>query len=89
MKTEELKTAYETGRGKLTLRARTQIEKGKNGRSLIVITEIPYQVNKAAMLEKILKVSEDKKAIFAGHLRYPRRERPHRHARYRGNPQRV
>ena len=66
LKTEELKQAYETGRGKLTLRARTQIEIGKNGRKLIVITEIPYQVNKAAMLEKILKVSEAKKSIFAG-----------------------
>ena len=66
LKTDELKTAYETGRGKLTLRARTQIEKGKNGRSLIVITEIPFQVNKSAMLEKILKVSEEKKSVFAG-----------------------
>ena len=66
LKTDELKQAYETGRGKLTLRARTHIEKGKNGRQLIVITEIPYQVNKSAMLEKILKVSEDKKAIFSG-----------------------
>ncbi len=66
LKTDELKTAYETGRGKLTLRARTNIEKGKNGRKLIVITEIPFQVNKSAMLEKILKVSEDKKAVFAG-----------------------
>ncbi|MBN1776719.1 MAG: DNA topoisomerase 4 subunit A [Clostridiales bacterium] len=66
LKTEELKTAYETGRGKLTLRARTHIEKGKNGRSLIVITEIPYQVNKSAMLEKILKISEERKAVFAG-----------------------
>jgi len=66
LKTEELKQAYETGRGKLTLRARTHIEKGKNGRSLIVITEVPYQVNKSAMLEKILRISEVKKAVFAG-----------------------
>jgi len=66
LNTGELKEAYETGRGKLTLRARTHIEKAKNGRQLIVITEIPYQVNKSNMLEKILKVSEDKKAIFAG-----------------------
>jgi DNA gyrase subunit A len=66
LNTGELKEAYETGRGKLTLRARTQIEKAKNGRQLIVITEIPYQVNKSSMLEKILKISEEKKAIFAG-----------------------
>ncbi|MBE5766427.1 MAG: DNA gyrase subunit A [Clostridiales bacterium] len=62
----ELLSAYETGRGKLTLRARTHIEQGNAGRQLIVITEIPYQVNKANMLEKILKVSEEKKALFAG-----------------------
>ncbi|MDD6143831.1 MAG: DNA gyrase subunit A, partial [bacterium] len=55
---------YETGRGKLTLRARTHIEEGSAGRKLIVITEIPYQVNKAAMLEKILKLSEEKKAAL-------------------------
>jgi len=66
LKTDELKQAYATGRGKLTLRARTHIESAKNGRKLIVITEVPYQVNKATMLEKILKVSEEKKSIFAG-----------------------
>ena len=66
LNTGELKEAYETGRGKLTLRARTHIEKLKNGRQLIVITEIPYQVNKSAMLEKILKTSEEKKAVFSG-----------------------
>ena len=43
--TPELRAAYETGRGKLTLRARTHIEDGPAGRKLIVITEIPYQVN--------------------------------------------
>ena len=62
--TPELRTAYETGRGKLTLRARTHIEKGTAGRSLIVVTEVPYGVNKADMLAKILKVSEEKKAQF-------------------------
>lgn len=62
--TPELRAAYETGRGKLTLRARTHIEDGPAGRKLIVITEIPYQVNKAAMLEKILKLSEEKKAAL-------------------------
>ena len=64
--TEEIRNAYSTGRGKLTLRARTHIENGSAGRRLIVITEVPYQVNKAAMLEKILKLSEEKKAAFSG-----------------------
>ncbi len=62
---EEIVTAYETGRGKLTIRAKTHIEDEKNGKKLIVIDELPYQVNKATMLEKILKLSEDKKLIFA------------------------
>ena len=64
--TEELRNAYTTGRGKLTLRARTHLEDGTAGRKLIVITEVPYQVNKAAMLEKILKLSEEKKAALGG-----------------------
>ena len=62
----ELLQAYETGRGKLQVRARLHLEDGSAGRKLIVITEIPYQVNKADMLEKILKVSEEKKALFSG-----------------------
>ncbi|HPS82480.1 MAG TPA: DNA gyrase subunit A, partial [Candidatus Limiplasma sp.] len=64
--TEEIRNAYTNGRGKLTLRARTHIEEGAAGRKLIVITEVPYQVNKAATLEKILKLSEEKKAALSG-----------------------
>jgi DNA gyrase subunit A len=60
--TPELRAAYETGRGKLTLRARVTMEPGPSGRTLIVIHEIPYGVAKAAMLEKILKLSEEKKS---------------------------
>lgn len=62
----QLKEAYTTGRGKIALRAKTTIEKGPNGKSLIVINEMPYQVNKAAMLEKILQTTEQKKDMFAG-----------------------
>ncbi len=62
--TEEIQRAYETGRGKLQLRARVHIEDGSAGRKLLVITEIPYQVSKSAMLEKILKLSEEKKAAL-------------------------
>ncbi len=64
LNTPELLAAYETGRGKLLLRAKTHIEDGTAGRKLIVITEIPYQVNKSAMLEKILRLSEEKKAAL-------------------------
>jgi DNA gyrase subunit A len=62
--TPEIRAAYETGRGKLTLRAQVSIEKGSAGRTLLCITQVPYQVNKAAMLEKILKLSEEKKAAL-------------------------
>ncbi len=64
LNTEEIRNAYQTGKGKLLLRARTHVEDGSAGRKLIVITEVPYQVNKAAMLEKILKLSEEKKAAL-------------------------
>ena len=63
---EEIERAYETGRGKLTVRAKVHIEDGSAGRKLIVITEVPYQVPKAAMLEKILKLSEEKKSLLSG-----------------------
>ena len=62
--TPAIKEAYETGRGKLTMRAKVHFEKGRSGRHLICITEIPYQVNKAQMLEKILKLSSEKKAAL-------------------------
>ncbi len=64
VKNDEIRKGYETGRAKLSLRARVHIEDGSSGRKLIVITEVPYQVNKAAMLEKILKLSEEKKAAL-------------------------
>ncbi len=61
-----LREAYETGRGKIVVRAKTTIEKGVNGKTNIVVNEMPYQVNKAAMLSKILAVTEQKKDMFAG-----------------------
>ena len=62
----ELLQAYETGRGKLQVRARVHIEDGSAGRKLIVMDEMPYQVNKAALLEKILRLSEEKKSLLSG-----------------------
>ncbi len=50
---EGLKSAYTTGRGSFRIRARVDVEEGKKGRDTIVITEIPYQVNKKNLLEKI------------------------------------
>src|SRR5690554_2534558 len=58
---EGVKEAYETGRGKITLRARANTEELRNGREQIVITEIPYQVNKSTLIQKIAElVNEDK-----------------------------
>ena len=62
----ELVQAYETGRGKLQLRAKVHIESGSAGRRLIVMDEMPYQVNKSALLEKILRLSEEKKSLLSG-----------------------
>jgi len=54
--------AYETGRGQITLRARTEIETSKKGdREAIIVTEIPYQVNKARLIEKIADLVREKK----------------------------
>ncbi|MBR3929726.1 MAG: DNA topoisomerase 4 subunit A [Clostridia bacterium] len=63
---EELYQAYETGRGKVQLRAKVDIENGASGRKLIVVSEMTYGKNKAAVLEKILKLSEEKKNLFSG-----------------------
>lgn len=66
LQSDEIETAYETGRAKLTMRAKTHFEKGQNGKTLIVIDEFPYQLNKASTLEKVLQVTQEKKALFAG-----------------------
>ena len=53
--------AYETGRGKVVVRAKTEIEVGENGRETIVVTEIPYMVNKKDMIERIGQMVEEKR----------------------------
>ena len=65
IRSEEIRNAYATGRGKLQNRAKTHIETLKNGKKLIVVTEFPYQVNKARALEGILKLVQEKKSVFA------------------------
>ncbi|MBR6108550.1 MAG: DNA topoisomerase 4 subunit A [Clostridia bacterium] len=64
IRSEEIRNAYATGRGKLLNRAKTHVETMKNGKKLIVVTEFPYQVNKARALEGILKLVQDKKSAF-------------------------
>ncbi|MDM5296608.1 DNA gyrase subunit A [Bacillus pumilus] len=56
-----IRKAYETGRGSITLRAKSDIEEMSNGKQRIVINEIPYQVNKARLIEKIADLVRDKK----------------------------
>ena len=56
-----IRSAYETGRGKVIVRARANIEHLRNNRSQIVITEMPFQVNKASVIEKIAHLVRDKK----------------------------
>ena len=56
-----IREAYETGRGSLTIRSTCRIEEGKNGKKSIVVSEIPYQVNRTKLLEKIADLIRDKK----------------------------
>ncbi len=63
---KELKQAYETGRGKITLRARYTVDPGDYGKKHIVITELPYQTNKAELLRKIMLLREEKKEQLSG-----------------------
>ncbi|WP_083314929.1 DNA gyrase subunit A [Nosocomiicoccus sp. HMSC059G07] len=56
-----IKKAYETGRGSIIMRAKCTIEEMKNGKERIVVSEIPYQVNKARLVEKIAELVRDKK----------------------------
>ncbi len=58
---EPVKQAYETGRGKIILRAKASIETEKNGRQAIIISEIPYQVNKATLIEAIADLVKERK----------------------------
>src|SRR6266508_527799 len=53
---EGIKDAYETGRGSIKMRARVQIEEGHHGRARLVVTELPYMVNKARLAEKIAQL---------------------------------
>ena len=55
-----ISAAYHTGRGKIVTRARTEIEEYKPGRQRIIVTEIPYQVNKAALITRIAELVQDK-----------------------------
>ncbi|HEY0720567.1 MAG TPA: DNA gyrase subunit A [Gammaproteobacteria bacterium] len=61
--------AYHTGRGRVVVRARTEIEEMDNGRQRIVVTELPYQVNKARLLEKIAELVKEKKVEGISELR--------------------
>ena len=56
-----IREAYETGRGRVVIRSKTEIEVDDRGHETIVVTEIPYMVNKREMIEKIAQMAEDKK----------------------------
>jgi DNA gyrase subunit A len=56
-----IRKAYETGRGSITIRAKVEIEQKSNGKEVIIVKELPYQVNKARLVEKIAELARDKK----------------------------
>ena len=62
----ELIQAYKTGRGRITLRAKINAEKTDNGKTNLVITELPYQVNKAQLLRKIVELCDEKEKELDG-----------------------
>src|SRR6266545_1485565 len=64
-----IREAYTTGRGTITLRAKAHAEKMRGGREAIIITELPYQVNKASLIEKISELSADKKVAGISEIR--------------------
>ncbi|MBE6894508.1 MAG: DNA gyrase subunit A [Ruminococcaceae bacterium] len=64
-----IRSAYATGKGKITLRGRANIEEKANGKYQIVITEIPYMVNKAKMVERIAELVKDKRVEGISDLR--------------------
>lgn len=64
-----IRSAYATGRGKIVLRSRAEVEEFKNGRERIVVTEIPYMVNKARMIEHIADLVKDKRIDQISDLR--------------------
>lgn len=65
----EIKAAYGTGKGGVVMRAVAEIEEGKKGKFQIVVTEIPYQVNKASLIEKIADLVKDKKIVGISDIR--------------------
>jgi len=64
-----IRSAYETGRGSVIMRAKVEIEPARNDREAIVVTEIPYQVNKAAMIEKMAELVREKRIEGIADLR--------------------
>ena len=56
-----IRKAYETGRGSITMRAKVEIEHTSSGKEVIIVNEIPYQVNKAKLIEKIADLVREKK----------------------------
>ncbi|MBQ4339458.1 MAG: DNA gyrase subunit A [Firmicutes bacterium] len=64
-----IKEAYKTGQGKVVVRSKVEIEETARGRQQIIVTEIPYQVNKSALIEKIAELVKDKKIDMISDLR--------------------
>lgn len=56
-----IRRAYETGKGSITVRAKIEIEEQKNGKERIIVTELPYMVNKAKLIERISELHRDKR----------------------------
>ncbi|MEW6685646.1 MAG: DNA gyrase subunit A [Candidatus Edwardsbacteria bacterium] len=69
MGTTGIREAYKTGRGKITIRAKANIETQKSGKTAIIVSELPYEVNKANLMERIAELVKDKKMEGIADLR--------------------
>ena len=76
-----IRSAYTTGRGSIMMRSRYKVEEGRGDRRSIVLTEIPYQVGKSGLVEKIAEAAKDKRIEGVSDIRdeFEPRRRPHRH----------
>ena len=66
---DEIKKAYETGKGRVVVRSKTEIEQLKGGKQQIVVTEIPYEINKAVLVKKIDDVRVNNKVAGIAEVR--------------------
>ena len=83
------KEAYRTGQGKVIVRAVSEIEETSRGRQQIIVTEIPYQVNKARLIEKMADMVKEKRLEGISRKRYAHRHRTQKRCQRKYHPKPI